>query len=239
MRALRRAVGLLPGSPDKRSRLSQLKRLGRVSDGSTTEVYLKATTDIFEDTPFAEYLPIPANISEQIEGIAGRARSPLQSLLDLDFKLQLPGDLLVKMDIALMAHSLEGRSPLLSREILDFVPRLPDALKIRGGTTKYLLRQLAKNYLSDTLIDQPKRGFEIPLLDWTNGLLRDNIFDRLTANAYVGSLVPYGLIEDLKHNASRYDPEKRAKMLWTLYVAEVWHARQFTPSPSTMPRAHP
>src|SRR5258705_12089182 len=90
----------------------------------------------------------------------------LQKIMNLDFDNLLAGDLLVKMDIATMAHSLEGRSPLLSKELLEYIPSLPDKYKIKGRQTKYLLRKLAEKYLPFELIDQPKRGFEIPLKKW-------------------------------------------------------------------------
>src|SRR5207253_6674757 len=88
--------------------------------------------------------------------------SGLQKIMNLDFDNILAGDLLVKMDIATMAHSLEGRSPLLCKALLEYVPGLPDEFKIKGQQTKYLLRKLAEKYLPGELISQPKRGFEIP-----------------------------------------------------------------------------
>ncbi len=76
--------------------------------------------------------------------------------MNLDFDTVLFDDFLVKMDIATMANSQEGRSPFLSKEILEYVPSLPDSYKIKGKTTKYLLRKLAMQYLPAELINQPK-----------------------------------------------------------------------------------
>ena len=67
--------------------------------------------------------------------------------MNLDFDTNLFSDLLVKMDIATMANSLEGRSAFLSKELLEYVPGISDSYKIKGKTTKYLLRQLAIKYL--------------------------------------------------------------------------------------------
>ena len=103
--------------------------------------------------------------------------------MNLDFDNILAGILLVKMDIATMANSLEGRSPLLCKEMLEYVPGLADKYKIKGVQTKYMLRKLAEKYLPEELINQPKRGFEPPLKKWVNNELRELIGDYLTAQS--------------------------------------------------------
>ena len=69
----------------------------------------------------------------------------------MDFNNFLSGNLLVKMDIATMAHALEGRSPFLSKELLEFAPTLPTNFKIQKNNTKFILRELAKKYLPKIL----------------------------------------------------------------------------------------
>ena len=225
VRALSMLSKALPHGGNKRSFAHQFNRLSYVSSQSNTETYLKATSDSFENSRFTELLPVHPAVIEHIERIASSSDCAVQRLLDLDFNTLLPGDLLVKIDIATMAHSLEGRSPLLCKELLELVPRLPKQFKIKGRTTKFLLRDIAKDLLPAPLIHQPKRGFEIPLVSWTDSLLRDNIFDVLTPRAFVATLVPYDWIEHLLLQADKYDAEKRAKMLWTLYCTEIWHRR--------------
>src|SRR5258708_30430084 len=118
--------------------------------------------------------------------------------MNLDFDNLLACNLLVKMDIATMAHSLEGRSPLLSRELLEYVPSLSDSYKIKGSTTKFLLRKLAEKYLPEELINQPKRGFEIPLKQWIDGQLKDMIAAYiLQPDAYCRNFLPKDFIEQL------------------------------------------
>ena len=110
--------------------------------------------------------------------------------MNLDFDNILAGNLLVKMDIATMAHSLEGRSPLLCKELLEYVPSMPDKYKIAGKQTKYILRKLAEKYLPAELINQPKRGFEIPLKKWIDGQLNEMIKDYIMpADAYCRNFV--------------------------------------------------
>ena len=148
--------------------------------------------------------------------------------MNLDFDNILAGNLLVKMDIATMAHSLEGRSPLLSKGLLEYVPSLPDSYKIRGSQTKYLLRKLAEKYLPPDLIHQPKRGFEIPLKKWIDGQLKPLIGDYLfSSTAYSQNFVQPGFLNDLWSRKLKVGDEKRAKMLWTIFALEVWYKKSF------------
>jgi asparagine synthase (glutamine-hydrolysing) len=146
--------------------------------------------------------------------------------MNLDFDNILAGDLLVKMDIATMAHSLEGRSPLLSKEILEYIPGLPDHYKIKGSTTKYLLRKLAEKYLPAELINQPKRGFEIPLKKWIDNELNEIIRSYiLSPGAFCRNFADPAFIRDLWDRKIKTGDEKRAKMIWTLFALEVWYKK--------------
>jgi asparagine synthase (glutamine-hydrolysing) len=174
-----------------------------------------------------KYLTAPPHnldaIRADFERMNKSSLTGLQKLMNLDFDNILAGNLLVKMDIATMAHSLEGRSPLLSKELLEFVPGLPDSYKIKGKQTKYLLRTLAEKYLPAELIHQPKRGFEIPLKKWIDTQLKDIIADHiLPANAYCRQFVQPGFVEKLWNRQLNTSDEKRAKMIWSLFALEVW-----------------
>jgi asparagine synthase (glutamine-hydrolysing) len=101
-----------------------------------------------------------------------RARHPVDRMLWLDSHTYLPGDLLVKMDIASMHCGLEVRSPLLDHEIIEFCAALPLALKVRAGVGKYLLKRLAERYFPRDFVHRRKMGFGIPLAEWLRGPLR-------------------------------------------------------------------
>ena len=123
-----------------------------------------------------------------------------------------------------MSNSLEGRSPFLSKYMLEWAPRLPDKEKINGLNTKFILRELAKKYSLTQLYKQPKRGFEVPLRDWVENDLKENIYDRLSSdNSYSRSFVNKNFINKLLNNPKSFAREKRAKILWNLYSLEVWH----------------
>jgi asparagine synthase (glutamine-hydrolysing) len=148
----------------------------------------------------------------------------LKKVLDLDFNLILFGDLLVKMDIATMANSIEGRSPFLSKELLEYIPTIKDSYKIKGTTTKYLLRELAKKYLPAQILHQPKRGFEVPLKNWVNNDLKEPIFSVINSpNAYHKQFINNDLLNKLLTNKMSVPEEKKAKIIWIVYCLDVWY----------------
>lgn len=221
---------LLPSPHNKKNKYNYFYRLADLARKNNLDVYLSSTTDIFEG--FEKYLagddayllPVKRDFDEMNHsGLSG-----LQKIMNLDFDNILAGVLLVKMDIATMANSLEGRSPLLCRELLEYVPGLADKYKIRGVQTKYILRKLAEKYLPEELINQPKRGFEPPQKRWVNNELRELIGDYLTAQSpYFETFVERKFITGLFDNKIKMAGEKRAKILWLIFALEVWHKKVY------------
>ncbi len=163
--------------------------------------------------------------------LTGPGRSGLQKMMELDFNCILPDLLLVKMDIATMAHSLEGRNPFLSKELLEFVPGLNNLFKIRGTQTKYLLRRLYEKYLPSTLVSEPKRGFEVPLRQWVDKeLKKELIYDYLSStDSFCNRFVAPAFIQQLLDRKVNLSDEKRAKILYTLFALDVWYKKAYLP----------
>ena len=219
---------VLPVPHDKKSKYNYLYRLADLARKSSLPTYLSATIDSFEG--YEKYISGSETVLQEIkndfDSINRSSLTGLQKIMNLDFDNLLAGDLLVKMDIATMAHSLEGRSPLLSKELLEYVPSLPDNFKIKGKQTKFLLRKLAEKYLPAELIHQPKRGFEIPLKKWMDHELKEMVASYiLPKDAYVRHFVSASFIDDLWERKINAGDEKRAKMLWTLFALEVWYKK--------------
>lgn len=111
--------------------------------------------------------------SEAIEAWDGcTSTDPVERSIAFYIRLYLQDDILVKVDRASMLNSLEVRAPFLDCELVDFVRRLPSDMKLRGGTTKYLLRKMASSLLPSEILERSKQGFAVPIGQWfRNGAL--------------------------------------------------------------------
>lgn len=137
----------------------------------------------------------------------------------------LPNDLLAKVDIATMAVSLEARSPFLDHHVIEFAARLPEGLKLRGFTTKYLLKKVLEQLLPAENLKRPKMGFGVPVGHWFRGPLQDFLRGTLLSDKAMQRNILRAdavrrLIDD--HTARRAD---YAHQLWTLLMLELWFQR--------------
>lgn len=166
---------------------------------------------------------------------ASHAADPLNRLMDVDVNTYLPGDLLVKVDITTMANSLEGRSPFLDHRLMEWAAGLPAGLKVRGGTTKYLLKKALEDWLPFDLLHRPKQGFGIPLGDWLRTDLRDLAWDVLTDRTASsrGLFRPEAVRTLLTEHEQG---QNHASRLWALVQFELWH-RRFVDQPAAEPHS--
>ena len=102
-----------------------------------------------------------------------KAATFTEQMMFLDAESYLPDDILVKVDRAAMANSLETRVPLLDHRVVEFAWSLPLSQKLKGGVTKWPLRQVLYRHVPKELIERPKQGFGIPLDQWLRGSLKD------------------------------------------------------------------
>ena len=140
----------------------------------------------------------------------------------LDVKLYLQESILVKVDRASMASSLEVRAPFLDYELVEFAMGLPLKLKLKGFTSKYILKKAMKNWLPDEVINRPKKGFGVPIAKWVKGPLKELFGDLLSSDRIrrEGFLNPeYVTILLQDHLLNKKDNRKQ---LWTLLVWELW-----------------
>ena len=146
----------------------------------------------------------------------------LDRTLYTDLHNYLPGDLLVKADRMTMAASLEGRSPFLDHEILEWAARLPDSLKVRGRSGKYLLKKAFANDLPENVKSHRKQGFGIPLAAWFRGPLADWSRELLLgAESPLSNLFNQPALQNLinEHTQARADHGKR---LYALSMLALW-----------------
>lgn len=153
---------------------------------------------------------------------ASRAGSEIGAIMDVDVNTYLPGDLLVKTDITTMANSIEARSPFLDHHLMEWAAGLPADLKIRSGTTKYLLKRAIADWLPPELVNRPKMGFGVPLAAWLRTELRDLSWDLLTDHTARsrGLFRPRAITRMLHEHDAGSDHSPR---IWALIQFELWH----------------
>ncbi len=226
------ALGFL-GSPVAR-RSAGLRRLGNVLSnaefGFVTRYHNKEMLSQDIDRRWLYSQAFRSAVGErsvvpQLDDIA-RYTSKVDSIGRLtvfDLEFYLPNDMLVKVDKMSMASSLEVRVPFLDETVMDIAARIPSELKLKGYTTKYLLRKLVSESLPKEIFKRKKQGFGIPLQRWFRGDLtnfaKEMLFDsRTTSRGYFDR----GAIETVlqEHEDRTYD---HGHMIYALIVFELWN----------------
>lgn len=166
-----RATRLLPAAWQVRNPSTKITKLARVLVASDPRDAYRALTTHWDD---ANSLVLGVGHGDNVDG---RRESPFsdwgitEQMLWEDLVGYLPDDILAKVDRAAMAVSLETRVPFLDRAILNLAWRLPLDAKLRGGQTKWVLRQVLGRYVPASLVDRPKMGFGLPIGPWLRGVL--------------------------------------------------------------------
>jgi asparagine synthase (glutamine-hydrolysing) len=147
----------------------------------------------------------------------------LDRALALDLLWILPHDLLVKVDIATMAHGLEARSPFLDQELVRWALELPEPIRLGGIETKPILRRLARKYLPTLVSKGPKRGFEVPLYRWVSQDLREFCDDLvLSPSGLLASIFDRRKLERLLRDPVRGSRVRWAQLRWILIMLAAW-----------------
>ncbi len=149
-----------------------------------------------------------------------------QAVRALDFELFLPGDLLVKMDRATMAASIEARSPFLDQELVESLSRVSPNVLLAGGRGKAVLRRAAAGLLPAEVLRAPKRGFEAPLGTWLLGPWAEEVRTVTEdPSAAVRSLLGAGPLSRWRDWSARADRERAARSVFALVTLEHWLRR--------------
>lgn len=158
----------------------------------------------------------------------------LDRVLAADIATYLPDDLLVKVDIASMAHGLEVRSPFLDYEFLELTAAMPAKFKLRGHEKKWLLKRIARRLLPIECVDRPKAGFSVPLDHWFRGALLPYTRERLLDASFLRrGFRSAGICTLIDTHAS--GRENHANQLWALLTLALWfemmseHGRHCSP----------
>ncbi|HYE14822.1 MAG TPA: asparagine synthase-related protein, partial [Pyrinomonadaceae bacterium] len=230
---IRQAVSLLPSSELRRGRVRDLKRFLRAASLPPVDRYLRWVSVLGPEAKQELYTEEfrreteAADVRQWIAPWFARANGAgvVDAALLADTMTYLPNDLLVKVDIASMAVSLEARSPFLDHHVIEFAASLPERLKLRRLTTKYILKRTLKKLLPAENLSRGKMGFGVPVGHWFRGemgpFLRENLLSEKFAGR--GLLRPERvrrMVEE--HTEARAD---YTHQLWTLLMLELWFRR--------------
>jgi asparagine synthase (glutamine-hydrolysing) len=234
-RAVPAAVGWLPEPaqiPEDRNPITGLKRLGQFS-ATTHKASLVRWGSYFSQSEKLALYPngwhqdiIHMDTANWVAGYydAALARSLLDRTLYADVSTYLPGDLLPKTDRMTMAHSLEGRSPFLDADWVEWTARLPERYKVRGKTTKWLLRSAFADLLPAEIAGRGKQGFGVPVGLWLRNDLQDWARQRLIGNSELDKWIRPDAVRHLleEHDQGRVTHGER---LWAILMFAVWMDR--------------
>jgi asparagine synthase (glutamine-hydrolysing) len=142
-------------------------------------------------------------------------------MMEYDLKTYLPNDVLTKVDRMSMLASIEARVPLLDHHLVEFAARMPSRLKIRGGVSKHILKQVMTPFLPAEVLQKRKQGFSVPIGAWLRTELREDILDTLRGGNRHGFFSAHA-VERLTDAFFRGDDTDNYQV-WTLYAFELWH----------------
>jgi asparagine synthase (glutamine-hydrolysing) len=225
------AMAAVPEAGATKSRLGKARRFLDVMGRPVGERYLRWTSAISEElkaqlctTEFLARTSSAQALSYVQPWFEGNGEiDVVDRALMADTSHYLPNDLLVKVDIASMAVSLEARSPFLDHHVMEFAASLPAKYKLRGLTTKRLLKNALKGLLPPENLTRSKMGFGVPIGRWFRGELKNFLAEtvlseRALGRGYFKREAVNQLVEE--HTDGRRD---YAHQLWTLLMLELWH----------------
>lgn len=230
---IERALSLLPSSELKRSRVRDAKRFIRAASLPTTERYFRwitafdhsAKSEIYTSEFAADVSRLRASGSVDRWFAAANGSGVLDAALLADQMTYLPNDLLVKVDIATMANSLEARSPFLDHKVIEFAASLPAGMKMRGFQTKSLLKKVAARLVPREVVYRRKMGFGVPIGKWfreeMKGFVREVLLsERSLTRGIIKPAVLRQYVEE--HTSAKRD---HSFQLWAFLMLELWYQR--------------
>lgn len=149
-------------------------------------------------------------------------------LLDMD--TYLPGDILSKVDRATMKYSLEARCPVLDRDVMEYSFRLPHSFKNHKGCQKYILKDIAYDYIPKELLERPKTGFSVPMDKWLRGPLKEKLTDYasesfLRRQGLLDAEATQALVQGWlrQGDGGSYTGSNYSRILWAFFILEQWY----------------
>jgi asparagine synthase (glutamine-hydrolysing) len=220
-----RLFAVLPESRRPRLPGDRLHKFARVLDFADADDLNARLIRQWTRPPAAAPVPKAPAHAELDQEFDRAVSAPLDRWQLADMLTYLPDDILVKLDRASMAASLEGREPLLDHRVIEFAWRLPPRLRIAKGQGKWLLRRVLDRYVPRALVERPKMGFAVPIDTWLRGPLRDWAEDLLSEH----SIKSAGLLDaaPVRQRLAEHQSGLRNWQypLWGALMIQAWHRR--------------
>jgi asparagine synthase (glutamine-hydrolysing) len=226
-------IGVIPTSEVRRSRVRDGQRFVQAAGLPRIERYFRWSSTFDANEKSAITTDEFRHLSGNADAIGildkwfatANGSTVLDATLLTDLMTYLPNDLLVKVDIASMANSLEARSPFLDHKVIEFAASLPESQKMPGMQTKYLLKKVAARLVPKEVVYRRKMGFGVPVGSWMRHEMRSFLCDVLLSDKSMNR----GIIrpEELRRYVVEHTESKRdhAFRLWTLLMLELWFQR--------------
>jgi len=226
-------VGAISAPTDFRNRIVRFQRFLRAASMSATERYfawlstfdLEAKAELYR--PEMHALVGASKPDEFLDKYIStkNGKGIVDTTLLTDLMNYLPNDLLVKVDIASMANSLEARSPFLDHKVIEFAATLPENLKQRSTDTKSLLKKVSARLVPKDVIYRQKMGFAVPIKYWLGNEMQGFLKQILLSPTALGrGLFEIRTVERLIEEQRR-DEKDNSWKLWTLLMLELWFQR--------------
>ncbi len=149
--------------------------------------------------------------------------STLHYIMAVDYQTYLVDDILQKVDRATMTHSLEGREPFLDHRVVEWAARLPVDFKYKNGVKKHILREIVHQYVPEQMLNRPKMGFAIPIVDWLTGDFKP-LAMQLFDEQYVRQQGIFDYAELNRVVTAFYaGKNERAEKIWYLFMFQLWY----------------
>lgn len=206
---------------DRREKLREFLRAGDVA------AQFRIINETYTATEAQELMGLPVKpLSTRFDAGAeyGRIDDPLQQVLTLEYQTYLVEDILQKVDRATMSVSLEGREPFLDHRIAEWVGRLPARFKMDDAGQKILLRNIVHRHIPREIMERPKMGFGVPLVDWLKTDLRPFLEETLREEAFVHGLLDPVQVGRLK-SAYLQGRLENFERLWYVLMFQSWYDR--------------
>jgi len=230
---LAKVIDLLPEGTGYYNKVKRAGRFARAASLPLFDAYFDLVR-VFSEQLVSEISVSRQSVSASLEGYQsipnhlGSREPNVPDLVEINMRTYLPDDLLIKADRCSMQASLEARAPFLDHKLVEFAATVPFNLKLKGATTKYILKESARGLLPDEIINRKKHGFGVPLGAWLQNDISPVRDILLSQTARERGLLNMTVVERLidEHASGKRDHNRQ---LWTLLTLEEWHRRFIDP----------